>query len=144
MARPPPLLDPRESSASNQFVVSRNDKAREGSTSCRVVCFNEAKITDLRGALPPSEPLGKAAARNKAMGHPARLSVLFVLGEEACCVCDLANVLELPLSTLSQHLRTLRGVGLISSRQEGKLVFYSLTEAGRRALNFLPVGEHSS
>ncbi len=93
------------------------------------MCFNEAKIAALRDSVPTESELAATAARNKALAHPARLAVLAVLAMDACCVCDLANVLGLPLSTLSQHLKTLRTAGLVQSRQEGKLVFYSLAEA---------------
>ena len=72
-----------------------------------------------------------------SLAHRARLAILSVLAVEACCVCDLANVLRLPLSTLSQHLKTLRTAGLVHSRQEGKLVFYSLSEAALSELGLV-------
>ena len=98
----------------------------DSSATCRVVCFNGEKIAALRASLPEPAVFQAAAARNKALAHPARLAVLAVLELEECCVCDLASVLSLPLSTLSQHLKTLREAGLVCSRLEGKLVFYSL------------------
>ena len=115
-------------SAYTHFVISRNDGSSRTRSSCRIVCFNRTKIASLRASLPKESILEAAAARNKALAHPARLAVLAVLAVEACCVCDLANVLGLPLSTLSQHLKTLRKAGLVCSRQEGKLVFYSLSD----------------
>ena len=108
------------------------------------MCFNTAKIRALRAALPPKATLAASAARYKALAHPARLAVLEVLGVESCCVCDLANVLGLPVSTLSQHLKTLRKAGLVSSRQEGKLVFYSSTAgAHSRQESVATVGSRS-
>ncbi len=35
---------------------------------------------------------------------------------------------------VSHHLRSLRAAGLVSSRRDGKMVMYSLTEAGRSLL----------
>ena len=36
---------------------------------------------------------------------------------------------------VSHHLRTLRSLGMVRSRREGKLVMYSLTPAGRSLLD---------
>ena len=49
-------------------------------------------------------------------------------------MCDLAHTLGQPVSTASQHLRRLRRAGLLESRQDGRLVFYSLSPTGRRLL----------
>jgi ArsR family transcriptional regulator len=94
---------------------------------CKVVCLNKEKISALKKRIPSRRALEVIAGRHKALGHPMRQAILHVLAVEECCVCDLANVLELPISTVSQHLRALRSVELLCSRQEGKLVFYSLT-----------------
>ena len=101
---------------------------------CRVVCFNRRKIASLRKDLPPTGDLDRSSATYKALGHPGRLAVLTLLAVEECCVCDVANVLRLPLSTASQHLRALKTAGLIRPRQDGKLVFYSLANEDVRRL----------
>lgn len=95
---------------------------------CKTVCFNADKIAWLRRQLPDAKVLAFRASRYKTLGHPARQAILSILGKEECCVCDLANILELPVSTVSQHLRMLASAGLLVSRQQGKLVFYTLDE----------------
>jgi len=85
---------------------------------CRIVCFNAAKIGSLQACLPTATELTAAANRHKALGNPGRLAILSVLAIEPCCVCDLANVLSLPVSTVSQHLKTLRLAGLVDARQD--------------------------
>jgi DNA-binding transcriptional ArsR family regulator len=47
---------------------------------------------------------------------------------------DLAWVSERAENLVSHHLRALRAAGLVSSLREGKMVMYSLTEAGRSLL----------
>ena len=94
---------------------------------CAVVCFDEAKIASIKSRLPTEKKLKESAQRHKVMGHPARQAILHALSMDECCVCDIAAVLEKPVSTVSQHLRLLASVGLLEYRQEGKLVFYSLT-----------------
>jgi DNA-binding transcriptional ArsR family regulator len=46
------------------------------------------------------------------------------------CVCDLSWISERATNLVSHHLRALRSQGLVSSRREGKLVIYALTEDG--------------
>jgi DNA-binding transcriptional ArsR family regulator len=45
-------------------------------------------------------------------------------------VYDLASVLERAENTVSQHLWLLRAAGLATSRRDGTMVMYSLTERG--------------
>lgn len=57
---------------------------------------------------------------SKALSHPARLAILLKLAEKKECICgDL--VLDLPLaqSTVSQHLKALKDMGLIKGTIEG-------------------------
>lgn len=56
----------------------------------------------------------------KAVSHPARIAILTTLAEKRECICgDL--VLDLPLaqSTVSQHLKVLKGVGLVKGIIDG-------------------------
>jgi ArsR family transcriptional regulator len=48
------------------------------------------------------------------------------LGEGERCVCELTSELELAQSKLSFHLRVMRDAGLISSRQQGRWMYYQL------------------
>ena len=106
--------------------VMENSVRKRRLTTCKVVCFNKKKISALKKKLPSKSKLESAARRYKLLGHPARQAILHVLNIDECCVCDLANILEKPVSTVSQHLRMLMSAGFLRSRQEGKLVFYSL------------------
>lgn len=50
----------------------------------------------------------------KAMGHPVRIAILELLNSQACCFHgDMAQVLPVAKSTLSQHLKELKDAGLI-------------------------------
>ena len=100
----------------------------------KVICFNERKVEHLRSTLPSSATLEQEAERLKALAHPGRLAVLHVLEDDECCVCDLAHTLRQPVSTASQHLRRLHRAGLVTSRKDGKLVFYALRDETRELL----------
>ena len=61
----------------------------------------------------------------KALGHPARIAILQFLAEQKSCVCgDIVNELPLSQSTVSQHLKELKRVGLIKGNIEGPSVCY--------------------
>ncbi|MBK8502915.1 MAG: winged helix-turn-helix transcriptional regulator [Saprospiraceae bacterium] len=50
----------------------------------------------------------------KALGHPVRIAILGLLNSQACCYHgDMADELPIAKSTLSQHLKELKGAGLI-------------------------------
>ena len=62
----------------------------------------------------------------KALGHPARLFMAQTLTEGERCVCELREMVDLDVSTVSKHLSVLRNAGLLVDRREGTKVFYRL------------------
>jgi len=65
----------------------------------------------------------------KAMGHPIRMYVLELLSKQSCCYSgDLTEVLPIAKSTLSQHLKELKDVGLIQGEIEGPKIKYCLNQ----------------
>ena len=71
----------------------------------------------------------------KALGHPQRLRIVQLLGEDEQCVCHLTAALGLRQATVSQHLATLRRAGIVRSRRDGLNTFYRLVD--RRVLDAL-------
>jgi ArsR family transcriptional regulator len=63
------------------------------------------------------------------MSHPTRLRILDLLRESGSCVHDLEERLGLRQSNVSQHLRILRDLGLVSVARQGHTVCYSLNQA---------------
>ena len=56
----------------------------------------------------------------KALAHPARLAILMALAEKRECICgDLVMDLPLAQSTVSQHLKALKEIGLIRGTIDG-------------------------
>jgi DNA-binding transcriptional ArsR family regulator len=67
------------------------------------------------------------AALAKALGHPARVAILQFLASRNSCVCgDIVDELPLSQSTVSQHLKELKKVGLIKGEIEGPSVCYCI------------------
>jgi len=67
------------------------------------------------------------ASMAKAIGHPARIAILQFLASQKSCVCgDIVDELPLSQSTVSQHLKELKKVGLIKGNIEGPSVCYCI------------------
>lgn len=62
----------------------------------------------------------------KAVSHPLRLRVLALLESGELCVCQIAETLQVPQSSVSEALRELRRAGFVVERKEGRWVFMSI------------------
>lgn len=62
----------------------------------------------------------------KALGHPGRLEILRILAGRACICGDIVERMPLSQSTVSQHLKELKKVGLIRGEMEGPRICYCL------------------
>jgi DNA-binding transcriptional ArsR family regulator len=99
---------------------------------CDLLCLDLPKAERLRGERLPVDAAAGLAERAKALGDPTRLTIAVALADGGeLCVCDLAWVAERSENLVSHHLRILRGAGLVRSRREGKMVMYTVSEAGR-------------
>ena len=68
----------------------------------------------------------RLAALAKALGHPARVRILrHLLAADACMCGAIQEVVPLAQSTVSQHLKVLKGAGLITGEIDGPRVCYS-------------------
>jgi DNA-binding transcriptional ArsR family regulator len=77
-------------------------------------------LAEQRGLVTLAELLGTA-------GNPQRLRIVYLLhAHREMCVCDLAEVLELTDSAISQHLRKLKDKNIVKTRRKGQTIFYSL------------------
>ena len=64
-----------------------------------------------------------------ALSDPTRCRMLLVLERNELTVGELADVLQLPQSTVSRHLKVLSETGWVGSRRDGTSRFYSLDAA---------------
>ena len=68
----------------------------------------------------------------KTLSNPKRLMMLALLGKQEMSVGEIAQVIAVPLSNVSQHLALLKAQNLVLTRKDGQTVFYRL--ADRRIL----------
>lgn len=69
----------------------------------------------------------------QAVADETRLRIVHLVRDEALCVCELADILQMPQSTVSSHLQIIRKAGLLDSEKREKWVYYRL-EARHRGL----------
>ncbi len=82
-----------------------------------------------------SDRAQEAADLLKALAHTGRLMILCHLVTGPKSVGDLAERTQLPQATTSQLLTRLRHEGMVNTRREGKLIYYSLSDP--RAANVI-------
>jgi ArsR family transcriptional regulator len=74
-----------------------------------------------------STELQELAKFSKAISHPARLAILQYLAETKTCISgDISDQLPLSRSTVSQHLKDLKELGLIHGEIDGLKINYCL------------------
>ena len=64
----------------------------------------------------------------KALAHEGRLIILCRLADRECSVAELEEMLSARQAAVSQQLARLRLEGLVSTRREGKTIYYSLSD----------------
>ncbi len=74
----------------------------------------------------------------KALAHEGRLIILCRLADKECSVAELEEMLSARQAAVSQQLARLRLEGLVSTRREGKTIYYSLSDKRvRRIINLI-------
>jgi ArsR family transcriptional regulator len=62
-----------------------------------------------------------------SLGDVTRLKMLKLIGDEELCSCEVMAALDLTQPTTSHHLGILERAGVLSSRRDGKWVFYRIS-----------------
>lgn len=71
---------------------------------------------------------GQAVSALKLLANEDRLLLLCQLSQGEMCVSELEEALDIHQPTLSQQLGVLRNEGVVSTRREGKNIFYSVAD----------------
>ena len=74
-----------------------------------------------------NEEQNQLASFAKAFAHPARIAILQqIVKNKTCIVGSLTDALPLSQSTISQHLKELKNIGIIKGEIEGPSVCYCI------------------
>ena len=69
-----------------------------------------------------------------AIADVTRFRVIHLLFDQTLCVCELAEILQMPQSTLSSHLRVIQKADLLDCERQGKWLFYRVKKSFRPLL----------
>ncbi len=89
---------------------------------------HETTLAAVRAEMPSDALLSDLGDLFKVFGDTTRIKILYSLFESELCVCAIAELLGMEQSAISHQLRVLKNAKLVTSRREGKTVFYSLAD----------------
>lgn len=78
--------------------------------------------------------LEKTAKIFKAFSVAIRLEILDLLKNGEECACVLLEKLDLTQSGLSYHMKILIESGIVTAREDGKWVYYTISEQGKQKI----------
>ncbi|MBE6849373.1 MAG: winged helix-turn-helix transcriptional regulator [Ruminococcus sp.] len=98
-------------------------------------CLHHQNLVDrIMEETPDAELLTRVAELLKMFGEPTRVRILFELLDHERCVGEIAERLDMTVSSISHQLRVLKQARLVKSRRDGKAIRYSLADAHVRTI----------
>lgn len=64
----------------------------------------------------------------RVISQPVRIEILLALGAGEACVCHLEAITGHRQAYISQQLMALRGAGIVTSRRDGRNIYYQLAD----------------
>jgi len=79
----------------------------------------------MQNILAKKEQIMEKAELLKAIAHPIRLCIVNgLISQPGCSVSTIQGCLDIPQSTISQHLSKLKSAGIVFGKREGLEVLY--------------------
>lgn len=92
-------------------------------------------LTALKTRVQSNIEIDNLASFFATAGSPHRLRILLYLTEaEELCVCDLAALLDLNMTTVSAHLNKMKLQGILKTRRDAQMIHYSIADPERVGL----------
>lgn len=76
-------------------------------------------------------------AFTRALADSTRWRIVRLVTDEALCVCELADILEMPQSTVSSHVQVIRKAGLLESEKCEKWTYFRIEPRSRELIGTL-------
>lgn len=94
---------------------------------CKTTIIHAEKVDQVQTEL-KDQDFADLLVLSKCLGDSSRIKILYALATyKEMCVCDLAAIINASMASTSHHLRFLKKSGVTVSYQEGKMVYYSLS-----------------
>lgn len=108
---------------------------KELDNNIHVIPHNHGQDTrKLLETMPSERVFGVAADIFSQLSDSSRLRILWLLCHSEECVSDIAAAVSMSAPAVSHHLRSLKQVGIITSRRDGKEVLYTLEKTPKAQL----------
>jgi ArsR family transcriptional regulator len=91
---------------------------------CRGGPHHPESIAMVKKTMPGDPEIGDLSSFFKICGDPTRIRILYALSASELCVCDIADLLGMTMSSISHQLRLLKQARMVSSRKKGQMVYY--------------------
>lgn len=90
--------------------------------------------TTLIEHMPEAEDFQLLAESFRLLGDGSRLRIFWILCHQELCVINLSALMDMSSPAVSHHLKQLRAGALITSRREGKEVYYQAADTKQARL----------
>jgi DNA-binding transcriptional ArsR family regulator len=101
---------------------------------CEEWAVDRERVTQAKQRLLDDQVYAALAETFGALADSNRAKIVYSLVTQELCVCDIACVVGISESAVSQHLRILRTLRLVKQRKEGRMMYYSLNDEHIRQL----------
>lgn len=95
---------------------------------CKTVGIHEEIIKKVQQCFPEEFKLHELGDFFKLFADSTRVRILWALSEAEMCVCDLCALLNMKQPAISHQLKRLKLSGVVKTRREGVIIFYSLAD----------------
>jgi DNA-binding transcriptional ArsR family regulator len=85
-------------------------------------------MEELLSHIPEDSVIQSVSAAMKQLGDPSRLRIFWLLCHAEECVINIAAAVGMTSPAVSHHLKLLKSAGLITSRREGKEMYYKAAD----------------
>ncbi|MCW1887523.1 metalloregulator ArsR/SmtB family transcription factor [Luteolibacter flavescens] len=74
---------------------------------------------------------------SRALADVTRWRIVRLVMDEALCVCELADILEMPQSSVSSHVQVIRKAGLLEDEKCEKWTYFRIAKSYRALIRTL-------
>lgn len=95
---------------------------------CESHTIDQRRVEETKRKLLDDQVYAGLAETFAALADSNRAKIIYSLIGQELCVCDIACVVGISESAVSQHLRILRTLRLVKQRKDGRMMYYSIND----------------